>query len=316
MLKYLLKRKCCAGLTGLLLFSMALSGVAAPPPVHPPHDSAHKGVARHPFEAPPRGMRFATGVVKQGLAATTFPAVPGTKLTADSSPASSLSSPTVNIIFAGPNWTAADQQTVLNAVQSILKGPYLSGLNQPNYGSDGKAIWGSSFSSNTAVKLDTPFAGGKYPSQKTLDDFIKGIPKLNTPNTVNVVVNDMKSSLGAVGVNQPATNGGEAYVGTLANADGSIYKDGFTQLFSHELAEAMTSAVQVTDPGNFKVGGNQIADNEPEARHYYVSLPGAYTDATGKQVATSNSVQAYWSQKDNAFIVPSDGGALKKPVRR
>jgi hypothetical protein len=52
--------------------------------------------------------------------------------------------PAVNLIFSGKYWNTIegqqDETTLLNSVQSILSGPYLSRLTQ--YGSDGKANLG------------------------------------------------------------------------------------------------------------------------------------------------------------------------------
>jgi hypothetical protein len=244
-----------------------------------------------------------------------FAPLNGTRLADNSSPNSSLKSPTVNLIFAGNAWSAADRQTVLHAVQSILNGPYLSRLSQANYGSDGRAFFGKSLSSTATPSLDTKFKFGLYPSQGSMNTFVQGLPTGSNPNTVNVVVNDPQDSKGTVGVNYPTTNGGEIYVGTATGAGGAIDKDLFSELFSHEIAEAMTSAVQVTNPGGFDDGADQICDNEPEEFGYYHSVPGSYTDDQGKTVQTTNMVQAYWSQKDGAWVVPNGGNtAAKRPA--
>jgi hypothetical protein len=301
----------------MICLVLVLPVASAPPAARTTRPAAAaKRPTPHPFMAPKAGFRAAKAAVKKGIRpAMSFAPIAGTNLAPNSSPAFSLSSPTVNVIFHGPNWTAADQQTVLNAVQSILSGPYLSALNQPGYGSDGKAVFGTSSSSNATLNLDTPFQGGRFPSQASLDAFMKTVSTANNPNTVNVAVNDTTISQGTVGVNAPSATGGEIYVGTRAGADGSIDKDAFTELFSHEIAEAMTSGVQVTDPGGFKLG-TQICDNEPEVRGYYAQVSGTYTDTSGNRVSTTNMVQAYWSQKDGAFIVPTDVPARKKPAVR
>jgi hypothetical protein len=115
-----------------------------------------------------------------------------------------------------------------------------------------------------------------------------------------------------MGVNYHTANGGEIYVGTGTGSGGALNKDAFTAVFSHELAEAMASAVTVTDPGHFNLG-NQICDNEPEVNGYYVNLAGSYPGPGGSPVATTNLVQAYWSQKDGAFIVPTGGAGAVRP---
>jgi hypothetical protein len=84
-----------------------------------------------------------------------------------------------------------------------------------------------------------------------------------------------------------------AYVGAVANSGGTLDRDGFTQVFSHELAEAMVPTVHVNDPGNLNLG-YQIADGEPEhfGNGYTFRLPGG------------SLVQAYWSQRDRGWVVP------------
>jgi hypothetical protein len=293
----------------LLVLLLALPGASAPPGAHKPDDSATP-IVGHAATAPKPGFRPAHVTAKAVLTAASaavFPPIRGTTLAPGSTPNFSLRSPTVNVVFHGSNWTAADKQTVLNGVQAILSGPFLSALDQPNYGSDGKALWGTSLSSTARLDLDTPFAGGKYPSAASLAAFMKSVSTANNPNTVNVAVNDPKSSQGAVGVNVHVANGAQIYVGTQTAFDGSFDKDGFTALFSHEIAEAMCAGVKVTDPGMFNLG-DQICDNEPEVKGYYAQTPGTYIDANGKRVSTTSMAQAYWSQKDGAFIVPTAAG--------
>ena|SRR5579884_2256318 len=152
----------------LCLPALVLPGIAAPPP-HKPHEHA-KHVAGHPCKGPPAGFTPRRVAAKPALAtasAVIFPPLPGTNLAPGSSPSGSLKSPTVNVIFHGNSWTAADRQTVVNAVQAILSGPYLSALSQPNYGSDGKAVWGSSSVSNATLELDTPSRAASSPATRS-----------------------------------------------------------------------------------------------------------------------------------------------------
>src|SRR5262249_45451957 len=55
--------------------------------------------------------------------------------------------PTVNLIFSGNYWTSAQGQqneaTMINAIKSMVSGPYLSGLTE--YCSDGTAVFGQSW---------------------------------------------------------------------------------------------------------------------------------------------------------------------------
>jgi hypothetical protein len=307
-----------AGLGVVLSLFVALPVMSAPTASRAARATAAKRVKHHPFMVPKTGLRAAHAKAKTGITpAKAFTPIAGTTLAANSSPALSLSSPTVNVIFAGPNWSDPDKQTVLGAVQAILASPYLSSLNQPNYGSDGKAVFGTSSSDSRTITLDIGFAGGALPSQGSLDAFMSKVPTANNPNTINVAFYDTTLSNGAVGDNVPTANGGEIYVGTRVANDGSgrIDRDAVSALFSHELAEAMTSAVAVTDPGGFNLG-TQICDNEPEVRGYYDNVTGTYTDASGKQVTGTYLVQAYWSQRDGAWVVPPLTSPARKPAVR
>ena len=85
----------------------------------------------------------------------------------------------------------------------------------------------------------------------------------------------------------------------MNTSTGILDQDGFTQVFSHELAEAMAPSVHVSDPGNLNLG-YQIADGEPE------SFGQGYT----YRLRSGDLVQAYWSQRDGAWVVP-DGSSQK-----
>jgi hypothetical protein len=234
------------------------------------------------------------------FAGTTQVAGPNSTIQQDD--AASLQSPPVVLIFTGNYWQTnqgqQDQQTLTNDVQSILNGPYLSRLAQ--YGSDGKATFGGSWQDSTAPAL----TGGSTPSGNDLLTFvqneIKSHPNLIPPTAggqqapLFVIVNDPQDSApgpGVWGYNDTDGITHSAYVGATSGANGQLNVDGFTQVFSHELAESMAPAVHVTDPGN-QNAGYQIADNEPEnGPGYSYRLNGVL-------------VQAYWSQQDNAFVVP------------
>ena len=202
-----------------------------------------------------------------------------------------LQSPNVAFIFAGGSWNSTNEQPLLSAAQSILSGPYLSGLKQ--YGSDGIAQFAgspSTTSSAPALKLD-----GSLADAQNLATFINTAVGNPNPSTIYVVVDSPGSSSTVNGFNASGTFAGtnvrHAIYLQTTNAYGGL-QDRFTALFSHELAEAMAPGVAVNDPGNFR-GGNQIADNEPELGGH------AYTYRLN-----GNLVQAYWSQADGGFIVP------------
>jgi hypothetical protein len=235
--------------------------------------------------------------------AVTLPA--GTTLAQEEAP--SLQSPELVIIFAGSDWMTnqgfTNEQTVLASIQSILNSPYLSALTQ--YGSDGKASLFSNWTTTSVPPLTGP--GGLAPSDSDLHTFVtnqiasmrqgpfaRAVPVPNA-KAIYMVISDVKDSTTSQGThgyngyrsNSPAHY---AYAGTKGFSGFAL--DEFTMTFSHELAESMAPGIQVNDPGNLGKD-SQICDGEPETfgNGYGYRLNGAL-------------VQAYWSQSDNAFIVP------------
>jgi hypothetical protein len=235
----------------------------------------------------------------------------------------SLQSPTVNFVFSGSYWSTAqgqqDEAGLLSSAKAIMSGPYLSGLTQ--YGSDGKALFGQAWNDSGTVASN--------PSATALQTFLQSsITNHNAaPGShdshhlpIFVVVSDPSSSAGSnSGWNAPGNYvqtitvplpfGGVlripinesirmVWLSTGTGSDTHVSKDGFTDLFSHELAESMANSIVITPPSglpsNVK-GDQQISDNEPDGGRYMYRLGG-------------NLVQAYWSAKDAAFIVP-DGNA-------
>jgi hypothetical protein len=249
-----------------------------------------------------------------------------------------MQNPSVNLVFSGPYWTTAqgqqDEANMLAAVQSILSGPYLTGLTQ--YGSDGKANFSRSWNDTATVPLQ-PKIG--MPSASALDDFLQNsidnhptyihdiyghkhvAPPVNTNwqhAPIYVVVSDPNSSA----QNPGGWNGGGGYayiqqgifkvanihmiwVGTNGPNRDPIWLDGFTSSLSHELAET------ISDPD-----ASGITVQPPK------QLPWSLSDNTDPQDVTGQiadfepasqrygyrlnnyMVQPYWSRQDQAFIVP------------
>lgn len=233
-----------------------------------------------------------------------------------------MQNPPVYFIFAGSYWTnttqgKSDEATLTASAQSLLSGPYLSGLTQ--YGSDGKATFAGSFNDSQAV--------GKNPSTTDLGNyitqFLKGRDALDSPgggrsDPIYVVISDPNSDQGYNGgfnAQNFITSSGNTqpihmvWVGTNSQTNGNVStvsKDNFTLTLSHELAETISDpdskGIQINPPSTlpFKSSGNQIGDYEPEPDgqpHYSYRLDG-------------NIVQPYWSAKDQAYIVP-DGNTQK-----
>ncbi len=318
---------------------VALSAVAGPtaPKAAPAASPLKKPVAR-PFLLKKGGIHPAIAGVRKQLSVpgVAFPHRDGTMLDPVlSSPNFSMNSVTVNVVFHGGTWSDADKTNLTRAVQSILTSSYLSGLVQANYGTDGKATFGVSLSSNADLTLDGTIPGStlRYPTLASMEKFLQNTTVGNTDNRINVIVNDPASSVGLIGFNNwLKNNASDVYVATAQGAGGSVDKDFFTKIFSHELVEAMTSGVGVTDPKPYNLGSHvpdpnnpgktrefsQVCDNEPEAEGggYYAQVTGTFPNG-GAAAPMSNVVQAYWSQVDGTFIVA--GGsilpvALAKPA--
>jgi hypothetical protein len=231
-----------------------------------------------------------------------------------SAESASLQNPPVVLIFTGSYWQTkqggGDEQTMTNAVSSILSGPYLSKLTQ--YGSDGHAhLAGTPHQTNQTPTL-TSNTTGKTPTASDLLNFVKTITSQNpswVPSTsgnprqapIYVIINDPQDAgNGSWGYNKTDNVTHAIYEGNATNSDGSLNMDLFTRTFSHELAEAITSSITVSNPGHTtdqNGGPNEICDGEPDNDKsiYAYRLNG-------------NLVQPYWSQSDSAFVVP-DGYA-------
>ncbi|HZY87293.1 MAG TPA: hypothetical protein VFE78_20830 [Gemmataceae bacterium] len=228
---------------------------------------------------------------------------PPTGTTLAQEEADSLKSPDVVLIFAGSHWTSQQQETTRTTVMTLLASPYLSDLTQ--YGSDGKAIYYSDWSTTSAPGLT---ADNKLtPSPSDLRNFItnqitlmgKTSPQSVPSSTaIYFVISDPQDSTttsGTHGRNDFTSSPVHtAYVGTKGFTASDF--DEFTTTFSHELAESMAPGIQMNNPGNLD-GDQQICDREPEdfGNGYVYRLSGV-------------RVQAYWSQANSAWVVP-DGNS-------
>jgi hypothetical protein len=241
--------------------------------------------------------------------------------------------PTVNVVFSGSYWTtsgtsgngAQDQQTLTAAIQSILSGPYLSGLTQ--YGSDGKANFGQTWD-DAATVPPSPSTGAV---QGLLQNLLTSKNAAPGPYDwqhapVEVVISDPASSSppgSLAGWNRPGTYNWNWWPGltmpenmnliwvSTSNLNGipaatnsHVNTDSFSLIFSHEIAEVMSDpagqGVTVTPAANLPAnvqGDHQICDYEPNAANYGYRL-------------NSVLVQAYWSKNDQAYLVPDGNSQL------
>jgi hypothetical protein len=251
----------------------------------------------------------------------------GVETIAQGSTNDGMQHPTVDVIFSGSYWNSKpglqDRTTLLNSTQSILSGPYLSGLTQ--YGSDGTAIFGKSWT-DTATVPSNPTASALQSFLQTSITRNSAFPGGNDAQhaPIYIVVSDPASSAQYNGgwnaprfyerlVNfEPA--GLEkihmVWIGTSSTVNGTVvFKDAYTLTLSHELAETISDpdvhGIQVNPPSSLPTsllspGGNQVGDFEPEpdgGKHYGYRL-------------NNDLVQPYWSNQDSAFIVP-DGNSQK-----
>jgi hypothetical protein len=248
----------------------------------------------------------------------------GTTVTSDSSAYQySLSGEQVSLIFAGSYWQTtqgkADQKTLTSDVTTLLGSPYLTGLAQ--YEPDGLITLPSLYTAiydPNAIAIDkrSGTANYNYPTNGGVNNYfgnqLTKYPSLVPPGSPSgqqqplyVVFNDPAHSgdgQADYGENwYDANNNHCIYVATLAGAHGGVNINQATETFGHELAEATASSVVVNDPGNLKAG-SQICDNEGE-------------NGIGYEAPVDGiMVQAYWSQKDGAWIVP-DGSSTTTSLR-
>jgi hypothetical protein len=241
-----------------------------------------------------------------------------------------LSSPTVFLIFWGQYWgtTIGTQQESSLALDAfaVLRSHYLSQLNQ--YGSDGNAFYGAAWidtssnsnrngNSNSAIQNEIAYAINH--SNGAISAPPSGATQLTSP--IYAVIGDPNNSPGNGGFNVNGTytpSGGSAipinmiFAGTGGGTAG-IDEFSFGLTFSHEMAERMTDPTNDTNgvevspparlPANLLVTGTpQIGDFEPEPNnqaHYAYRVNSA---------GISVVVQPYWSNADQAYIVP-DGNS-------
>jgi hypothetical protein len=234
-----------------------------------------------------------------------------------------LNNPEVDFIFWGKSWTAASAQKYFNDATAILQSGYTSGLT--DYGSDGLAHTGGWTIDNTTAPPLSPVAATleidrilpKMTSWAKPQKSITEGALASTASPIYVVVFDNG------GAN--AGNGPDKYTPPVQQTHspprtpppnpalamnhiwmgGNAGEDNFTDLFSHELAERISSgaggiqmnATNANTDGEYQ--NAQISDNEPDNANYTYRLN------------ASQQMQAYWSISANEFVVPDgDPGPL------
>src|SRR5450755_4187327 len=206
-------------------------------------------------------------------------------------------SPQLQLIFWGSRWAGGASPTetqVRDAVVSIISGPYLLKLRQ--YGIGPATLRGTS----TIISPDPPSPFSSDDVRNLIWDLIDQgeFPEPDDPGgrnlyavimPDNVVYDQPNVAIGAHSVAtdyDPPADIDKAWFCWVGN-DGTL--DTITSTFSHELVEAITDPEddgwQMSRSLN---GGNEIGD---ACRHGSTRIDGV-------------AVQAYWSQRDRACIVP------------
>ena len=255
-----------------------------------------------------------------------FPLHYGNESDAGGNNGGGLQNPTVNLIFAG-DWTlyAGSENQIISAAQSIVTGPYLSGLAQ--YGTSGTAAAGASgFNTTqfipTLVNNSTNNPELQAYIQQSIADPNDGLPtpgpgdQAHAPFYV-VIVNPADWALSNAGTvyggfnvagNYTNSSGQQvpinmALVSTTAPRSNNVSINNFTKIFSHELAER-----SVNDAQDFYVpAGEAAASNGVYTTSQSVQCGDGEMDPTvGPYCYRLNGflVQAYWSDADHAAIVP------------
>ena len=257
-----------------------------------------------------------------------FPLRNGGEAHAGGNQGDGLQNPTVNLIFAG-DWThyATSEAAIISAVDSIVTGPYLSGLRQ--YGTSGTATIGT-VGANTTQFIPTLVSG--QPNDAELNAYVQqsidagnGVPVPGPGDQVHapfyvVVLNPADWALSNAGTDYsgfntpgqystPASPFGNvpinmALISTNADSSNNIAIDSFTTTFSHELAERSMNNTQV-----FTLSAAEVAASNGfyHAGDVVQVCDGEMDNSTGPYVYRLNGydVQAYWSDMDQTAIVPN-----------
>ncbi len=247
--------------------------------------------------------------------------------------------PGISLIFSGPYWSSAqgqqDKAGLVSSVYGILNSPYLSGLKQ--YGSDGQAYLDPWAAVADTVTVPTTGSSAYNADPGQVQDFLNNEINNSANHLVKPTDDDWRHARIYVVISDPTSSHGSGngwndqgsyehsffshynmpmiWMSTQTNPyDTHVSQDAFTNLFSHELAETLSDpdgsdgGITVTPgarlPASLKGKGVlQIGDNEPDGGRYQYRL-GRTASSPGVLV------QAYWSNVDQAYIVP-DGNAQK-----
>ena len=227
----------------------------------------------------------------------------------------------VYLLFWGSanQWNTGPSQALIGAAaRSILSGPYLQGLAQ--YGiTSGATLGGVAVDTTTVANGVSPAAirqevennllMGNLPEGEQLTSSPDPLYFVMLPPGITSSGGGFTNGHDAALLSDYPTDSDNVYYGWVSNQGGL---DGITAGFSQELADALTDpqpgkSLQVTAGSSWTGSrGGEVADAEAQNDTSYLN---------------GLLVGSYWSQQDNAFVIP-DGQpnhaslvALASPVR-
>ena len=232
----------------------------------------------------------------------------------------SLQSPPVYLIFKGsyfntPAGQAAESQ-IISATQNFVSGPFLTGLTE--YGSDGKATYGASFTDITNFGVNFTRSNVNTEIYNSILNKNSAIPRPNTPAhaPLYLVITDPNQISGAAGAGGYNFQGGFKYnnntyvtqniwiatnFNNAAKPTQGINIDNYTVTLSHEMAEAITDpdykGAEFIRPADLPaaitpgVNQDQISDFETDGGTYQYRVNGT-------------EVQSFWSENNQVFEFP------------
>jgi hypothetical protein len=224
----------------------------------------------------------------------------------DSNKGRVMKSAKVELVFWGAGWNAASEKAVTDKITTLLGGHYMDDLGQ--YGGVGHAALDQTFtitSSKPAAKfidtsvtamLESNFQNGTLPVPSVVagDALYVVIPQAGSVarGEGSGTLEGRQDTKTDAAYKDPKTHVSApfdySFAWTANPKDGNV--DRITDIFSHELVEAVTDAGPGYQGYQFGSGGvDEIADGFPQQFGY--RLDGVY-------------VQPYWSQSDQSYVVP------------
>jgi hypothetical protein len=217
-----------------------------------------------------------------------------------------LNSETVYLIFWGTGWTTQRANAMASAAETICNSDFFSQLS--DYGSDGKVTYSGFY---TIDSSSNPTASSSITTeiQKELQN--EAFPLPGGGSVLNSPIYAVVESFGGAGFNDPKgtytppnSSTSLPFNEVLIGANSYDDVDGFSDLFSHEVAERMSdgtgNGIGMNAPNahtDNEYQNAQISDNEPDNGNYTARINGSVL------------VQAYWSIKDGGFVIPDPAGA-------